>query len=94
MEYNQNPRVLMCHYLEGKPLDVMIPEDCQAFKLSITTEGIGYTFNNANFWDMFTITNYTSLFAKIMTPKGFDRDPASNFTCLGKNIKVIYNEFI
>ena len=74
MEYNQNPRIFMCQYQEGKPVDIMVPKDCQAFYTSMTTAGIGYTFNNANFWDIFTKNNYTNLFAKIMRPKGFEEE--------------------
>ena len=33
------------------------------------------TLNSANFWDMFVKTNYTRTFAKIMRPKGFDKEP-------------------
>ena len=76
MEYNENPRILMCQYGEGKPVKIMVPKDCQAFHTSMTNSGIGYTFNNANFWDIFTKTNYTNLFAKIMRPKGFDEKPS------------------
>ena len=74
MEYNQNPRILMCQFSEGKPVDVMIPKECQVFHLSMTNAGIGYTFNNANFWNIFAKTNYTTMFAKLMRPKGFDLD--------------------
>ena len=38
-------------------------------------------------------STYTDLFSKIMTPKGFDRDPTTDaYVCLGKEIKVIYLE--
>ena len=42
----------------------------------MTSDGIGYTFNNANFWDIFRKTKFTKLFAKIMRPKGFDKEPS------------------
>ena len=31
MEYNSNPRILMCQYPEGKQVDAMAPKDCQSF---------------------------------------------------------------
>ena len=91
MEYNKNPRILMCQYGEGKPVKIMVPKDCQAFHTSMTNAGIGYTFNNANFWDIFTKTNYTNLFAKIMRPKGFDEEPSDikvedEYSMYSKNI--------
>ena len=91
MEYNKNPRILMCQYGEGKPIKIMVPKDCQAFHTSMTNAGIGYTFNNANFWDIFTKTNYTNLFAKIMRPKGFDEEPSDikvedEYSMYSKNI--------
>ena len=91
MEYNKNPRILMCQYGEGKPVKIMVPKDCQAFHTSMTNSGIGYTFNNANFWDIFTKTNYTNLFAKIMRPKGFDEEPSDikvedEYSMYSKNI--------
>ena len=91
MEYNENPRILMCQYGEGKPVKIMVPKDCQAFHTSMTNSGIGYTFNNANFWDIFTKTNYTNLFAKIMRPKGFDEEPSDikvedEYSMYSKNI--------
>ena len=76
MEYNSNPRILMCQYPEGKQVDDNVPKDCQSFHVSITSEGIGYTFNNANFWDTFRELNYTKLFSKIMRPKGFKKQPS------------------
>ena len=76
MEYNPNPRILMCHYAKDTSIDMIVPKDCQSFHLSMTTQGIGYTFNNANFWDIFAKTNYTKLFAKVMRPKGFNKKPS------------------
>ena len=68
----------MCKYEGGRSEELLPPKECQLFHLSMTNDGIGYTFNNANFWDMFSKTNYTELYAKLMTPKGFDQDPALN----------------
>ena len=75
MEYNSNPRILMCQYPEGKRFYTMVPKDCQLFHTSITSDGIGYTFNNANFWDIFRKIDYTKLFSKIMRPNGFNKEP-------------------
>ena len=76
MEYNPNPRVLMCQYARHEPFSrVSGPNNCQLIHTSITNRGIGYTFNSANFWDLFVKTNYTRTFAKIMRPKGFDKEP-------------------
>ena len=74
MEFNPNPRILMCKYAEE--VEFVAPKGCQSFHLSMTSDGIGYTFNNANFWDIFRETKFTNLFAKIMRPKGFDKEPS------------------
>ena len=87
MEYNSNPRILMCQYPEGKKVGNMVPKDCQSFHASITSEGIGYTFNNANYWDTFRGTNYTKLFSKIMRPKGFNKEPSPS---LGSDKQRMY----
>ena len=90
MEYNPNPRVLMCQYAGGSSDEKPPPFDCDLFHISMTNNGIGYTFNNVNFWDMFSKTTYTEMFSKIMTPKGFDKDPTTDeHVCLGIEIKVI-----
>lgn len=68
METNYNPRVWMCSYAGNPKLS---PKYCNLFRNSMTNDGIGYTFNNANFWDIFSKTNYTKTFAKIMQPKGY-----------------------
>ena len=60
---NQNARVLMCKYL-GE-VDHFSPSKCKLFHRSITTEGIGYTFNNANFWNIYSDTEYNVKFASI-----------------------------
>ena len=74
MEINFNPRVYMCQYA-GRPA-TMQPEYCDLFYTSLTNEGIGYSFNKANFWDIFSKTPYNKLYAKIMRPKGFDLAPS------------------
>ena len=91
MEYNPNPRILMCKYEGGRSEMLPSPKKCQSFHLSITNDGIGYTFNNANFWDIFSRTNYTELYAKIMTPKGFDQDPAPNiYNATDENVTELF----
>ena len=75
-ERNRNPRVLMCQY-RRQPLNmieltsnaIVVPK-CNLFHLSLTNGGFGYTFNQANFWDMYSSTQYTEEFAKIYRPKG------------------------
>ena len=92
MECNPNPRVLMCQYAGGISNQVLRPGDCDLFHVSMTNNGIGYTFNNVNFWDMFSKTTYTNLFSKIITPKGFDRGPTTNaYICLGRDMNVMYS---
>ena len=54
---NQNPWLIFFF---------MVHKWFNIYYFGITNEGIGYTFNNANFWDIFARTNYTKLFAKIM----------------------------
>ena len=68
LETNANPRIFMCRYAASGKL---LPPNCNLFKTSITNQGIGYSFNVANFWDIFSHTKYTNLFAKIMRPKGY-----------------------
>ena len=68
MDINPNPRVFMCNYASKEKLS---PGVCNLFHIAPTNEGIGYTFNNANFWDIFSIGYYTNLFAKIFKPKGY-----------------------
>ena len=73
MESNTNPRIFMCRYAgEGK----LLPQNCNLFHTSLTNQGIGYSFNIANFWDIFSHTRYTNLFAKIMRPKGYKTKPS------------------
>ena len=75
MENNFNPRVFMCKYAQMPKH--MKPSNCKIFYTSLTNEGIGYSFNKANFWDIFSKTPYNELYAKIMRPKGFNMAPSS-----------------
>jgi hypothetical protein len=46
---------------------------CHLFHRSPTDEGIGYSFNNANFWDVYSRSEYNEIFASIMFPKGYNK---------------------
>ena len=72
METNLNPRVWLCDY--AGEYNIFNPQSCNLFRTSMTNDGFGYTFNNANFWDIYSRTNYTETFAKIMQPKGLKED--------------------
>ena len=51
METNFNPQVLWCQY-EGKPKSFSNEPNCDSFHTSLTNEGFGYSFNQANIWDI------------------------------------------
>ena len=70
MEVNLNPRIYMCQFA-GQP-KTKSPSNCDMFHPSLTNAGIGYSFNKANFWDIFSQHPYTNLHAKIYRPKGFN----------------------
>ena len=70
MERNPNPRILKCNYASR---EYPHPENCNLFYNSLTNDGFAYTFNNADFWDMFLETHYANLFSKIMRPKGYKK---------------------
>ena len=42
----------------------------------MTNEGFGYSFNMANFWDIFSKISFNRVFADIMRPKGYDQEPS------------------
>ena len=65
---NYNPKIPICQYL-GNPTNPM-KTDCTLFSRSVTNEGLGYTFNGANFWSLYRETPYTEIFSKIMYPQG------------------------
>ena len=44
---------------------------CDLFHNSLTNGGLGYSFNQADFWNIYSPTRYTKEFAKIYWPKGF-----------------------
>ena len=66
---NYNPRLFMCQYAR-EPED-MHWDNCDLFQVSLTNGGLGYTFNQADFWNIYFPTKYTKEFAKIYLPKGF-----------------------
>ena len=70
---NWNPRVFACQYAR-QPEEMIDGFGIPSFDLfhhSLTNGGFGYTFNQADFWDLFSSTWYTKEFAKIYWPKGF-----------------------
>ena len=72
MEINLNPRVFMCQYSrEPKVIAKSGRSRCNLFHHSLTNGGFGYTFNQADFWSLYSSTWYTKEFAKIYWPKGF-----------------------
>ena len=81
MNKNLNPRVFACQYARepkemisyyGKPR-------CDLFHHSLTNGGLGYSFNQADFWDLYSSTWYTKEFAKIYWPKGFKRSKSDDY---------------
>ena len=68
-KFNFNPRVFMCQYAREPKL--MKQYNCDLFQVSLTNGGLGYSFNQANFWDLYSSTLYTNEFARIYKPKGF-----------------------
>ena len=69
---NSDARIFLCQYA-GIP-EQMSPSTCDIFFRSITNQGFGYSFNMANFWDIFSKMNYfNKKFSKIMRPKGHDQ---------------------
>ena len=66
MELNWNPRVFICQYAKKN-----MNRHCNLFQMSLTNRGIGYTFNQVDFWDQYISTWYTKEFSKVYRPKGF-----------------------
>ena len=64
---NYNPKIPVCQY-SGSP-QYPTKSNCKLFSRSITNEGLGYTFNGANFWCLYHDTPYAKAFSKIMYPK-------------------------
>ena len=70
MKSNSDARIFLCKYA-GKP-EQWDARFCNFFHRSITNEGFGYSFNMANFWDIFSNTSFNQNFSHIMRPKGHD----------------------
>ena len=64
---NYNPKIPICQY-SGKP-QYPTKSNCKLFSRSITNEGLGYTFNGANYWCLYHETPYAKAFSNIMYPK-------------------------
>ena len=73
MEINKNPRVYNCQYArEPKQIVNEYGEPfCDLFHNSLTNGGVGYSFNQADFWDLYSPTWYAKEFANIYWPKGY-----------------------
>ena len=80
--FNSYAMVLMCPFgnLRAKSISQEMPF-CDKISPSFTNEGIGYSFNNANFWDMFINTSYAKTFASIMRPKGSIEKSCNHHHC-------------
>ncbi|XP_059089063.1 uncharacterized protein LOC131885143 [Tigriopus californicus] len=63
-----NPRVFGCQW-QGQPEDLDDISRCNLFHRHFTNAGVGYTFNQANFEDMFIPSPYMKLFQKVMNPR-------------------------
>ena len=73
LKENLTPRVFACQYAR-EPKRIIEEEGkskCNLFHHSLTNGGFGYSFNQADFWDIYSSTWYTKEFAKIYWPKGF-----------------------
>ena len=65
--YVSNPAVTMCQYA-GKPVEWGI-ENCMLLQRSITNLGLGYSFNNVDFWNLYQKTAFNQTFSDVMVPK-------------------------
>ncbi len=73
---NEDPIILACKYDGGG-----LKQDCNLFANMYTTAGIGYTFNNAPFWNLYRNTSENYAFYKEMyqdLEDGFPRNILSN----------------
>ena len=64
-----NPRIFMCQYSQEP--NEMSPDNCKKaqFYRSFTNEGMGYSFNNGQFWNRHIRNEANELFYKIMAPE-------------------------
>ncbi len=82
---NFNPLVMMCRYA-GQP-ETMTMTGCDLFRRSITNEGIGYTFNQAKFWDTYKDNDYNQMFARVMFPKGYNESGTHDSNIDGSGVE-------
>lgn len=69
MKANKNARVLKSFDTKGR---------FKQFHVAYTSKGFGYSFNTANFWDIYKKTSYNHNFAQIMRPKGYEESPSTS----------------
>lgn len=53
---NYDPRIFMCKY--NQLPNEMSPQSCDIFSRSYTNEGLGFSFNNGQFWTRHKDTPY------------------------------------
>ena len=72
METTKNSRIFLCKYegMDGWNGWQNKEKNCNIFHRSFSSSGLGFTFNQADFWSYMQNNSYTQSFAKIMTPKG------------------------
>ena len=72
METTKNSRIFLCKYEGSHGWNGWQNKEksCNIFHRSFSSSGLGFTFNQADFWSYMQNNSYTQSFAKIMTPKG------------------------
>ena len=78
MKTNKNSRVFICDFEGDETKTLIDPKQCKLFHRSFTSQGMGFTFNQADFWSLMKETKFTRTFAKILTPKGHSNKSKSN----------------
>ena len=96
LEQNFNARMYACHYLQKEYWQTFdyLMKGCNLFQRSFTNNGLGITFNQADFWTVYKKIPYNVAFAEKMLPKGYDlkteydqKVQNQNLLYDGKNIK-------
>ena len=90
MDLNWNPRIFGCQYSDPY---FNFDTGCELFHLSLTNRGIGYTFNQADFFDQYISNWYTKEFSKIFKPKGikyFDKHPDGKHKSRNSKSNIFY----
>ncbi len=69
--WNTNPRIFKCQYNNlDQPDSLEDATRCFLFSRSYTSSGFGYTFNNRDFWDLYSPTNeFNKIFSDTMFPQ-------------------------